>query len=488
MKKYLSILILSVLPLLSFLSNPPVSFADILYSNDFTSSVPPSGWSTNSGSATVDANGLESTNYDMVRGNSQVDTITHFKWINVNSDSYLYFYCRQSSSGDGQGFQLDNYGTSRARATISGVDHFYNFSDANISNGAHNFEVDCIGTDMTIIEDGNTIYNSSTNSDLVYNGSQSWTRVTFAGSLGFYYLCNTSGSCTDPFVTPTPTPSTPQIKVTPNTTDVTVGTPFNVTVAVDGGTTAFNAAKATVAVSSNLTVTGIHNPTSNACNLQYTETPIASNPSFAGAIYSSSSTSCNVYTLTLTSNTTGTGTITFTNGSVKAYADSSEVLNTVQNGSYTINAVSATPTPTPPLSGLAITSGDETYLTSFTLTGTKDVATTHVFVNGSETGVTYPTNTTWQKTVTLVLGDNTFTVYGADDNGNQTATITGVVSRHTLGDINGDGTVDLTDASLFAVDWGKTDPSTFTYALSDMNNDGKVDLTDLSILAKLVSE
>ena len=56
---------------------------------------------------------------------------------------------------------------------------------------------------------------------------------------------------------------------------------------------------------------------------------------------------------------------------------------------------------------------------------------------------------------------------------------------HKLGDINGDGTVDLTDASLFAVDYGKTDPSTFTYPLSDMNNDGKVDLTDLSILANL---
>ena len=57
------------------------------------------------------------------------------------------------------------------------------------------------------------------------------------------------------------------------------------------------------------------------------------------------------------------------------------------------------------------------------------------------------------------------------------------MNRHTLGDINGDGIIDLTDASLFAVDWDKT--SGLTYNLSDMNSDGNVDLTDLSILAKL---
>jgi len=56
---------------------------------------------------------------------------------------------------------------------------------------------------------------------------------------------------------------------------------------------------------------------------------------------------------------------------------------------------------------------------------------------------------------------------------------------HMKGDIDGNGVVNLTDASLFAVDYSKTDPSTFTYALSDMNNDGQVNLTDLSILAGL---
>jgi Dockerin type I domain len=97
---------------------------------------------------------------------------------------------------------------------------------------------------------------------------------------------------------------------------------------------------------------------------------------------------------------------------------------------------------------------------------------------------TLPTSTTWENAVTLSLGDNNFTLYGTDDESNQTATQTITVGRHTLGDINGDGEVDLIDASLFAVDWDKT--SGLTYILSDMNDDGEVNLVDLSILAKLI--
>jgi hypothetical protein len=124
----------------------------------------------------------------------------------------------------------------------------------------------------------------------------------------------------------------------------------------------------------------------------------------------------------------------------------------------------------------------DTYHSSFTLTGTKDSAITSVFVNGSATSSAYPTSTTWTASIGLSLGSNILTIYGSDGT-NQTATQQTTVNLHTLGDINGDGVVDLTDASLFAVDWGKA--SNLTYNLSDMNDDGSVDLTDLSILAKL---
>ncbi len=425
--------------------------------------------------------------------------------------------------------------------------------------------------------------------------------------------------------TPTPTPA-PSVKIvsSPSSGNTTVGTPFNVDVKVqDNNGAAFNAAQATVAVSSNLSITGLHNPSSNACNLQYTKTPSAGDPSFAGAIFGGSSTGCTVYTLTLTPTSVGTGTITFTNGSVKSYANSSEILTGVTNGSFTINTAVPTPTPvgqtvnsiddsvqgtgssqwnyvssgwnhctscndtatwynssiswdnttddyvtlnftgtqvglygfTDPRDGIGAVSIDggaetmvdfysatrtgnvllwtspslantshtlklrvtgthsssstdtyigpdratvttsapntsltfntyplDTYLSTLSLSGGRDASLTSIFVNGNSSNTTYPTTTTWQAPINLVLGNNTFTVYGADSENNQTATQSIQINRHTLGDINGDGLIDLTDASLFAVDYGKT--SNLTYPLSDMNGDGNVDLTDLSILAK----
>jgi len=272
-----------------------------------------------------------------------------------------------------------------------------------------------------------------------------------------------------------------------------VGTPFSVNVKInDASTTALNAAQATVAISSNLSVVGLNYPTTNSCNFHYTKTPTVSDPSFAGAIFGGSSSGCTVYTLTLTPTATGTGTIDISNQSIKSYTDGSELASDVVNGSYTLNA-GPTPTPTSGVPQLTVTSPLETYYLgdTYTLAGGKDTSITHVFVNSSETGVTFPTSTTWQVSETLAaLGagntpsDNTFTIYGSDGT-SSTATQTVDVSRHTLGDINGDGVVDLTDASLFATDYGKTDPSTFTYVLSNMNTDTAVDLTDLSILAKL---
>lgn len=379
-----------------------------------------------------------------------------------------------------------------------------------LSNSPSNYVGAALATDPN---NSDTIYAQQTSGVAVSSdGGDTWTSldsgdapssiqrvVVFANNpYDLYATSNSGGVYMYELQAPSPTPTSGpaiQIVANPSTSNVTVGTPFNVDVAVsetNGASTAFNAAQAIVSVSSNLSVTGIHNATSNACNFQYTKHPTTSDPSFAGAIYGNSSTGCTVYTMTLTPTSTGTGTITFSNDSIKAYADNSEILTGVQNGSYTINGITS-PTPTSGLQQLTVTSPLQTYYlnNTYTLAGTKDANTTTVYVNGSSSGVTYPTSTTWQVSESLAaLGenntpsDNTFTIYGSNGT-NQTATQTIDVSRHTLGDINGDGTVDLTDASLFAADWGKTDPSTFTYALSDMNDDGSIDLTDLSILAKL---
>ncbi len=261
-----------------------------------------------------------------------------------------------------------------------------------------------------------------------------------------------------------------------------MGTPFTIDVIASSTAQAFNAAQATVTVSANLAITSLTTPPSGACNFTYSQTPTINNPSFAGALFGTSKTSCTVYRLTLVPTAAGTGSVTFTNAALKTYADGVELTPVMQNGSYTISA-NPTPTPTPVLAPLTLTSPILTYTSSYNLTGTKDSRATTVFINGSSAGLSYPTGTTWQKTLTLSTGDNTYLLYSADANGNKTASIKPTISLHAVGDINGDGVVDLVDFSLFAVDWGKT--SNLTSILSDMNTDGTVNLSDYSTLAKL---
>ncbi len=292
-----------------------------------------------------------------------------------------------------------------------------------------------------------------------------------------------------PTVSPSPSPNIANnmsgvLSIPSSTSSPTVGVPFTADIEVNGNGQAFNAAQATVTISSNLAIIGVRNPSSSACNFQYTQAPSVGNPSFAGAIVGASSTDCKVITLVVSPTTVGNGTITLTNGSIKSYSNSSEMLSSVNNGAYTINAQSSAPV----ASGLTEKNfflnsyPFDTYSTNIVLSGTKSNNLSHIFVNGIESGVSYPSAATWQLSQPLVTGQNTFSLYGQDDAANKTAEQSIVVRKHALGDINGDGVVDITDLSLFAVDWNKT--NNLTYSLSDLDGDGKADLTDFSLLAK----
>lgn len=320
------------------------------------------------------------------------------------------------------------------------------------------------------------------------------------------------------------TSKTATISVAPSTGSFALGQQFLVNLVVDGGGQAFNAAQAAVAVSSNLTVVNltVTPASSGGCNFTFVNnknTPTATSPSFAGAILNGSSTSCIVYSMTLQANASGTGTITLTKGSVKAYVNSAEIFLSATSGSYTLGAAptatptpilptatptpappTATPTPIPPTATPTPTNTPlqpptidpqptDTYLSSLTLTGAKMTSAVAVFVNGSSAQVIYPTATTWQIPVVLTAAvanaaatPTTFTVYAVDSLGNQSASTSISITNHRLGDMNGDGVIDLTDLSMFATDFENT--GTLNYALSDMNGDGIIDLTDFSILAK----
>ncbi len=323
--------------------------------------------------------------------------------------------------------------------------------------------------------------------------------------------------------TPTTAPPTNTPAVPPSTATIitdsasgshTVGNPFTVAVKINGGGQNFNAAQATVTVSPNMTASNL---TAGDCNFTYIPeaTPSTENPSFAGAILNGSSQACTVYTIQLTPVSAGAGTVTFTDASVKAYTTSGEILASVQNGSYTFAVPTNTPTPTPipptatptptltptpipptatptpTLTPTPVISPPEisteipvkTYKVSQLISGQKAPSVTQVFVNGSAEDVTYPTETTWQKTLSLAIGQNIISVYGVTAGGQQTTESNITITGHKLADINGDGAVNLTDLSLFGADWGKQGQN-ISQILSDMNDNSVVDLADFSILAK----
>lgn len=306
------------------------------------------------------------------------------------------------------------------------------------------------------------------------------------------------------------------INIAPYSGSYAVGDQFVVNLVIDGGGQTFNAAQASIAVSSNLTIQSltVNTSSTNGCNFTFVNTkntPTISDPSFAGAILNGSSSSCILYSMVVLVNAAGTGTIAITHGSVKAYTNSAEILLSTQDGSYNlgstttptptpivntptptpapvVNTPTPTPvpaTPTPTTQPVAPPTFDpqptDTYQSVVLLTGTNTSGLT-VYINNSTSGVTYPTSTSWQYSALLIQGTNTFSAYTQNNFGMKSNTVNLSINLHKLGDISGDNIVDLTDLSMFATDWGNT--SSLNYSLSDMNADGLVDLTDFSILAK----
>lgn len=238
---------------------------------------------------------------------------------------------------------------------------------------------------------------------------------------------------------PTPLPKTGTISVNPASGSYVSNQNFSVTVAINGGGAAFDAAEATVTLSSNLSIQSISAPASNPCNLSYVVSPSTSNPSFAGALLASQSTGCNLYTMNLRP-IGGTGTITITNGSIKSAVTSAEIFGSAQNGTYTINAPTSTPTltPTPTFTPTPTPSPTPTPTPSPTLTPTNTPTPTPIFAC--------------------------------------------VALSKKLGDTNDDGVVNDLDLSDIAKDWGKT--TGFLNPGTDLNCDVKVNLTDLSVFSK----
>lgn len=132
------------------------------------------------------------------------------------------------------------------------------------------------------------------------------------------------------------------ISVSPSSTTIAKDGTTTISLVIDGGGQAFNAAQSTVTVSSNLQVQTV---TPGDCNFTFITTPTVNNLSYIGAILGGSVTKCTLYTATVKGLSSGTGTITLTNNQVKAVSDSHEMFSQAINGTITITSTTP-PTPT----------------------------------------------------------------------------------------------------------------------------------------------
>lgn len=129
-----------------------------------------------------------------------------------------------------------------------------------------------------------------------------------------------------------------------------VNVPFSVSIVINGNGDRFNAAQATVTLSSNLSIQSLF---LEDCNFAFINTPTILNPSFVGVLLGTSSTHCTLYTMSLYPSSAGSATITLSNAKVKQYGNGSDVLIGLQNGNFTIlpppgngnNNVTNTPIP-----------------------------------------------------------------------------------------------------------------------------------------------
>lgn len=135
-----------------------------------------------------------------------------------------------------------------------------------------------------------------------------------------------------------------KMNTTPSEGSYITGNPFSVSVVIDGENQAFNAAKATINISNNISVEDI---ILGNCNFSYVDTPTVSDLSFVGVLLGPSKQNCILYTLKLVPLAQGTGQITLSNASVKKAGDALEILNGVKNGSYTFSGNTITPSVTP---------------------------------------------------------------------------------------------------------------------------------------------
>lgn len=173
-------------------------------------------------------------------------------------------------------------------------------------------------------------------------------------------------------------------------------------------------------------------------------------------------------------NTTG-----FTNAShsltVRAYDNRSNTANmttsspavsvTVDNSAPTAPVISCTAPSTTSINLSWTAATDNVGVTGYTL-----------FKNSATFQSLSGTTTTYTDTAVTTTGSYTYYVEARDAAGNVRPSNTITCSTRKIGDINGDGNIDILDLSTLLSNWGTSNAS------SDLNGDGVVGILDLSTL------
>lgn len=140
---------------------------------------------------------------------------------------------------------------------------------------------------------------------------------------------------------PSVAPRTGKVNIYPATATHSVGETFPILVTVTADEN-FSAAQASISVSPNLSVLSVSQPDPQygPCNFTtYTQSPTASNPSFAasyGPGYAANS--CTVYSMNVQAVASGPATVTVNNNVVRSRATDADIGGGATNGAFTIQA------------------------------------------------------------------------------------------------------------------------------------------------------
>lgn len=128
-----------------------------------------------------------------------------------------------------------------------------------------------------------------------------------------------------------------------------------------------------------------------------------------------------------------------------------------------------------------------TYADSFVASGTKD---SHVTVTFNGQTIANTGSTTWKVTLSPAIGDNHYTVSYKNSDGSSAGSKAIRVVRRGIGDINGDGQVNILDMSIMFSHWNQTIQGDNFADLNNVNNwmslnpdtDNEINILDLSLL------